>query len=164
MYFIILIFFLNGLPFFFAHLTKISLLSVPITAASEILMTRMKRRTLSACLPGLLLPCSFLIACGLSMEIVFSLGSRQRDSHSRGQRRAASLALPAGCAATAGFHSRRVAPEEGRVLILIPILTTQLALSSSPQADSPTAMALPPAESEAGFGPKSKISPMCHTS
>lgn len=52
----------------------------------------------------------------------------------------------------------------GRV-ILIPILTAQLALSSSPpRGDSPTAAAQPLAQREAGFGPTSKTSPMCPTS
>lgn len=93
----------------------------------EILMTRTKQRTRSTCQPGLSLSCSFLIVCGLSMEIV-SPGSHQQDSHSRGQRRAVPLTLPVGCAETAGFHSQWAAPE-GRVLILI--LTTRMALSSS---------------------------------
>lgn len=114
MYFIILIFFLYGLLFFPPpNLTKISPLFVPITVGSEKLITRMEEKALSACQPGLLpLPCYFLIACGLSMELVFSLAIHQWDSQRHGQRRAVLLALPAQGASTAGFHSWWAAPEE----------------------------------------------------
>lgn len=73
-------------PFFFLpNLTKISPLFVPIRVASESLMARMREHSL-LCQPGLPLPCYFLVPCGLSTEIVFSLAIHQWDSQSHGQR------------------------------------------------------------------------------
>lgn len=155
MYFLILTFFLNGLHFFCPLGQNLPPFR---THHSGIRDPNDKNETENAlaCQPGLPLPCSFLGVCGLSAEVVFPLGAVSESSGSR---------TACQCPATTGFRSWWVAPEEGRARTLTSILTTQLALSPSPpQADSPTAMALPPAESEAGFGPKSETSPMCHRS
>lgn len=112
MYFLILTFFLNGLPFFCPLGQNLPPFR---THHSGIRDPNDKNETENAlaCQPGLPLPCSFLGACGLSVEVVcMSPGSRQRDSQSRGQRRAAALALPADALqpqafAPDGSHQRR---------------------------------------------------------
>lgn len=108
MYFIVLTFFLNRLPFFFCpwdqnlppFRTHLSVIRDPVDKNEM-------ENALPAWQPGLPLPSSFLVACGLSMEIVFSLGSHQWDSHSHGQRRAAPLMLPARCTAPWAFTPNR---------------------------------------------------------
>lgn len=95
-----------GCSLFFPNLTKISPLFVPLTVASESLTTRMKQRALSACQPGLPLPCYSLIACGLSVEIVSSLVIHQWDSQSHGHRRAVPPLQPR-ASTPDGLHQKR---------------------------------------------------------